>query len=107
MYINSCIIGKDTESIPVFAGGPSLHVGGGYSGINGSYSGLDYSFVTTTNNSATVSLYSGTFTSGADSALHIEGLFEYHSNREARVAGLSDGAVYRNGDQLCIVHHEN
>jgi hypothetical protein len=33
------------------------------------------------------------------------GLRNFSSNQEAIESGLGEGAVYRNGDQLCIVHH--
>lgn len=37
-------------------------------------------------------------------ALNISTLSEFKSNSDARASGLSMGDVYRNGDQLCVVH---
>jgi len=36
--------------------------------------------------------------------LTITGLRNFSSNQEAIESGLSEGVVYRNGDQLCIAH---
>lgn len=37
--------------------------------------------------------------------LTLVGIRNFNNNQEAIESGLGEGAVYRNGDQLCIVHH--
>jgi len=50
----------------------------------------------------------GSFTvaSNALSVMTIIGLRNYNGNQEAIESGLREGDVYRNGNQLCIVHLE-